>query len=879
MSDDEPTELDAGASGHEPTELDTPDGHTEPTQMDGGPRGEPTAVIRRALPEPLAAEYEIVRLLGRGGQAEVYLCRHRENDDQVAVKLYTTPNHRLNASITQVIENTADEHILRTRFGQWGDEQWEVQEYVEHGTLAELPQRHGGRLDADTLHTVVRELTTAVEHAHARQLIHRDIKPTNILIRSLDPLDLVLADFGLARELIAGAEAGSTSHSIGYASPETLRGEHDFPSDWWAVGITLYEVHQNRYPFAEPDGRRWNDARIIAHLMQSDVDLSPFDDRWRLLLRGLLTKDPQHRWTARQVTEWLAGGSPAVHTPLAPTAEADWTLVAPGWGTFATPQEFGEALIDQWEQAGGFLSGRGASTVRTALSKTSYAEASRVILDGGHGVDGTVFELSLLLAPDRPPTFRGVELTSAGLDQVATEAGHGDARAVDWVRALRRDHILQHTMGHPDHATFVAVDVELDQLWSEVARLHEQLTAAQAQYFAQVDQRARGVAPQPITPLFDQTYDLLEGELLRSCLSPDYAAARHRYSQDHTQVSRTVASWATPVLDQLRGDRPAPVTDLIGPALLAAAELDGANVHDAIAHHARGERAAALSRTRAQRRDAAGDRLFSNGCLGILYLIGAFVGFVMTETGSGSDTFDWDAALDMAIAAGIGLAVALVVAWITDAFLPRPPVVAVATGAPLGFWAGWLVLMDDGAWGAPAVGAAIGYAIAAAAAFYLSSLNLAPDLTRPVPQTVERAYGWLEAARWPLAFVAPPTMLWSVSWASRSALAEAVEELRAEAWPWVRTVYGWTGDFSVVHSGGAALSWAVPAGLALFVMATWETGRRRPVTALHLAVIVTASFFALLGLLLLWPVYLTGAIILGGIVGGIALVLAIIASY
>ncbi|MFT4187315.1 MAG: protein kinase [Aeromicrobium sp.] len=601
MTSHEPTQMDDRHSGVAATQLD-PHSDVAATHLDTEHAA--STAPRRSLPASLAADYEIVRTLGRGSQAEVFLCRHRETGDQVAVKLYSSSNHRLNRQLTSLIERADSAHILPTRFGQDGSDEWETQEYIAHGTVADVAALHDRPLPERFVHDLVRESALALAHAHALGLAHRDIKPSNILVRSVEPLDLVLADFGLARELIAGAEIGSTSHTPGFASPEALRDEvHGFPGDWWSLGVTLYEVIVGRHPFTDENGRRWNDFKIGALLERDDVDLSDIPDgRLRLLLRGLLTRDPEHRWTDEQVLAWCRGRTPEV-VEASPSgshlaAPRTWSYAGFLGQEFHDPAALGQALVDHWDQAVRLLHDRqGRASLHNALAQTAHADAVASVFHR-HSInllseDAVVFELGRLLLPDQDPCFRGVALTAAELGRVAASAAQGDPASGAWIGRLRHDDILDKTTGHAQHQQFAAVNNDLRSWWTTWDQLVGQAEAEQRRHFATLSATLPGLQPADLRAVLDDLAPMVEGPLLQAALSDDVSP---RLSEDAAQTLRRpdVAPWLTSFGEATQTSaRPVP-RNLLVARLRGAAQAD---LHaQAAAQREREERQAAAMR-------------------------------------------------------------------------------------------------------------------------------------------------------------------------------------------------------------------------------------------------------------------------------------------
>ena len=196
------------------------------------------------------------RLLGRGGMAEVYLAHHVALEKSVAVKVL--PPEKIDsrsvdrffkeARIAAQVEhpNVVTIHDV----GQQGEHHFIVMQYVEGKNLGELLQAQGGPLPWRTALSIIRQAAKGLAAVHARGLIHRDIKPTNIMVSN--SRRVLLMDFGLVREESRSdlTEAGAIVGTPAYMSPEQCRGETlEKRSDVYALGGTLYTLLTAKLPF------------------------------------------------------------------------------------------------------------------------------------------------------------------------------------------------------------------------------------------------------------------------------------------------------------------------------------------------------------------------------------------------------------------------------------------------------------------------------------------------------------------------------------------------------------------------------------------------------------------------------------------------------
>jgi eukaryotic-like serine/threonine-protein kinase len=197
--------------------------------------------------------YRLVRLLGRGGFAEVYLGEHIYLDTQAAVKvLYTylaSDELEKFRDEARTIARLEHPHIVRVLdFGVEDDVPFLVMNYGAHGTLR---QRHprGTQLQLNTIVTYVKQIADALLYAHEEKLIHRDIKPENMLLGRRD--DVLLSDFGLATLIQSTHSLGKTdvAGTATYMAPEQFRGKPTAASDQYALGVVVYEWLSGDYPF------------------------------------------------------------------------------------------------------------------------------------------------------------------------------------------------------------------------------------------------------------------------------------------------------------------------------------------------------------------------------------------------------------------------------------------------------------------------------------------------------------------------------------------------------------------------------------------------------------------------------------------------------
>src|SRR6185312_3984119 len=198
------------------------------------------------------AGYRILRLLGSGGMGEVYLVQHPRLPRQDALKVLR-PDVSNDASFRERFIREADlaaglrhPHIVGIHDrGEHDDQLWIAMDYI-HGTDAVqlIQQRYPAGMPADLAIAVITAVASALDYAHKKGLLHRDVKPANIIVSDLDSDDrsVFLADFGIARPLDDSTGITTTNMTVGtyaYAAPEQLIGEQmDGRADQYALAAT-----------------------------------------------------------------------------------------------------------------------------------------------------------------------------------------------------------------------------------------------------------------------------------------------------------------------------------------------------------------------------------------------------------------------------------------------------------------------------------------------------------------------------------------------------------------------------------------------------------------------------------------------------------------
>ena len=210
----------------------------------------------------LFAGYTIVRRLGTGGMGQVYLAQHPRLPRRDALKILPSEltaddefRQRFNRE-ADLAASLYNEHIVGIHDrGEYEGQLWISMDYVEGTDAAKLQRSEypAGMPKADVV-KIISAVADALDYAHSRGLLHRDVKPSNILLTDANPRRrILLADFGIARELGEISGLTATNMLVGttaYCAPEQLQGsDMDGRADQYALGCTAFELLAGSAPF------------------------------------------------------------------------------------------------------------------------------------------------------------------------------------------------------------------------------------------------------------------------------------------------------------------------------------------------------------------------------------------------------------------------------------------------------------------------------------------------------------------------------------------------------------------------------------------------------------------------------------------------------
>jgi serine/threonine protein kinase len=258
----------------------------------------------------LAQRYRLLTEVGRGGMGTVWHARDETLGRDVAVKEVILPHGFSDEEREIQHKRTFREARTAARLSHPGvvtvydvveedGRPWIVMELIRARSLHEQIKRDGV-LSPRKVAEIGRQMAGALRVAHEAGILHRDVKPSNVLVSGSRA---VLTDFGIARAQSDATltQTGMLIGSPAYIAPERARGRVAVPaSDMWSLGVTMYAAIEGKSPFERPDAM----ASLVA-VLTDEPAAAPNAGPLRPVIEGLLRKDPAERLTVDEVATML----------------------------------------------------------------------------------------------------------------------------------------------------------------------------------------------------------------------------------------------------------------------------------------------------------------------------------------------------------------------------------------------------------------------------------------------------------------------------------------------------------------------------------------------------------------------------------------------
>jgi serine/threonine protein kinase len=274
--------------------------------------------------------YQLVQLLGRGGSAQVYLGKHRYLNSYAALKVLNTrirpgDEHKFLAEAQTLVDLRHPNIVHLLDFAIENGTPVLIMDYAPKGSLRQQAP-HGTHMPLPTVVDFAVQIAAGLQYAHNHHIIHRDVKPENILLDADNRL--LLSDFGLSL-LMPSSQELSTQDPAGtalYIAPEQLRGKPSFASDQYALAVMVYEWLCGEHPFHGNMWQIWQQHLYTdpPPLRTKCPDLPPLLEQ---VVQRALSKKPQDRFVSIQA--FARALAQASQTDTSPVEENDSQVTAP----------------------------------------------------------------------------------------------------------------------------------------------------------------------------------------------------------------------------------------------------------------------------------------------------------------------------------------------------------------------------------------------------------------------------------------------------------------------------------------------------------------------------------------------------------------------
>ena len=341
--------------------------------------------------------YTVKEHLASGGESDAYLVV--KNNQEYVLKRYRAnmiPQLQMVEKIKE-LTNRNSQYLVKL-IEYWEEERnfYELYEYCKNGNLSDFLKKEPTVFDlkrTETLLNIVFQINQGLKVLHENKIFHRDLKPSNILIR--DDFTIALSDFGIARNMDSSTIFTKNFRgSYRYAAPETLSNQFSKKSDYWSLGIILYELVVGENPFSQMGVN----AIFSTLLSQEDISIpSEINSKIRVLLNGLLQKDSLKRWGAKEVDNFFTNiHKPSNETKPQEKSQESWEA----FGFTTTEQKewrensFDSLEANEWKEANFTpIDAAALKAVGITLQEAKYAREQGLTLPEMKKIKTTLYSL------------------------------------------------------------------------------------------------------------------------------------------------------------------------------------------------------------------------------------------------------------------------------------------------------------------------------------------------------------------------------------------------------------------------------------------------------------------------------------------------------
>ena len=250
--------------------------------------------------------YKIKNHLAAGGESDTYLVE-KDNKEYV-LKIYRSdiiPNLEIIENLKKITHDYPNYFVKLEEFWKSDDKYYEVYEFCRYGNLANFLKSNKNVFNfkkKKDLFDLVSKINDALKILHKNGILHRDLKLSNILVK--ESFNLVLSDFGISKDIKSSVVyTKNFKGSYRYSAPETLSNKFNKKSDYWSLGIIVYELYFKKNPFEKK-----NINSVFSELLDNKpfhIPSNEVDSEILILLSGLLEKEPLKRWGSKEIDNFL----------------------------------------------------------------------------------------------------------------------------------------------------------------------------------------------------------------------------------------------------------------------------------------------------------------------------------------------------------------------------------------------------------------------------------------------------------------------------------------------------------------------------------------------------------------------------------------------